>query len=125
MKRFLCLLLCLLLLIPTLVYGHSGRTDANGGHWDRKYGTGYHYHHGYPAHQHPNGVCPYEQPQQTQDSEEIKAIQKKLMDLGYDPKGVDGVYGSGTRAAVKQFQKDHGLVADGVCGPMTKAALGL
>ena len=38
---------------------HSGRTDSNGGHWD--YSTGeYHYHHGFPAHQHPNGVCPYD-----------------------------------------------------------------
>jgi len=27
----------------TLLYGHSGRTDANGGHYDRKTGT-YHYH---------------------------------------------------------------------------------
>lgn len=33
------------------VYAHSGKTDANGGHID--YDTGeYHYHHGYPAHDH-------------------------------------------------------------------------
>lgn len=41
---------------------HSGRTDANGGHHDYKNKSGlgsYHYHHGYPAHLHPNGVCPY------------------------------------------------------------------
>ena len=30
---------------------HPGRTDANGGHTDRSTGE-YHYHHGYPAHQH-------------------------------------------------------------------------
>lgn len=40
------------------VCAHSGRTDANGGHYNRSTGE-YHYHHGYPAHQHPNGVCPY------------------------------------------------------------------
>lgn len=42
---------------------HSGRTDANGGHHDYKNVSGlgsYHYHcGGYPAHLHPNGVCPY------------------------------------------------------------------
>lgn len=37
---------------------HSGRTDANGGHNDRING-GYHYHHGCPPHQHPNGTCKY------------------------------------------------------------------
>lgn len=30
---------------------HSGRTDANGGHWDHSSGE-YHYHHGYSAHDH-------------------------------------------------------------------------
>lgn len=38
---------------------HSGRTDSKGGHYDRSSGE-YHYHHGYSAHQHPNGVCPYD-----------------------------------------------------------------
>jgi hypothetical protein len=38
---------------------HSGRTDSRGGHHDRKNG-GYHYHHGMSAHQHPNGICPYD-----------------------------------------------------------------
>ena len=28
-----------------IVYAHSGRTDVNGGHWDRSTGT-YHYHTG-------------------------------------------------------------------------------
>lgn len=42
---------------------HPGRTDAQGGHRDNKNRSGlgsYHYHcGGYPAHLHPNGVCPY------------------------------------------------------------------
>lgn len=44
------------------VYAHSGRTDQFGGHKDTKNRSGlgrYHYHHGYPAHLHENGVCPY------------------------------------------------------------------
>ena len=46
--------------IPT--FAHSGRTDSSGGHRDNKNASGlgsYHYHHGYPAHLHPDGVCPY------------------------------------------------------------------
>lgn len=41
---------------------HSGRTDSNGGHKDNKNVSGlgnYHYHHGYDAHLHPDGICPY------------------------------------------------------------------
>ena len=51
--------ICLVLSISFVSSAHSGRTDSAGGHYDRSTGE-YHYHHGYPAHQHPNGVCPYE-----------------------------------------------------------------
>ena len=54
----LALLLALLCIPAAVVLAHPGRTDANGGHYNRSTGE-YHYHHGYPAHQHPNGVCPY------------------------------------------------------------------
>lgn len=40
------------------VSAHPGRTDSNGGHYNSFTGE-YHYHHGYPEHQHPNGQCPY------------------------------------------------------------------
>jgi hypothetical protein len=43
-----------------LSFAHSGRTDGKGGHHDNING-GYHYHHGYPAHDHPNGTCPYKE----------------------------------------------------------------
>lgn len=46
-----------------IAQAHSGRTDSQGGHHDYKNKSGlgsYHYHHGYPAHLHPNGVCPYD-----------------------------------------------------------------
>ncbi len=49
--------LLITLIIP--VFAHPGSLDANGGHYDRSTGE-YHYHHGYSAHQHENGECPYD-----------------------------------------------------------------
>ena len=51
---------------------HPGRTDEDGGHTDSSTGE-YHYHHGYPAHQHPNGVCPYENEEPYYQSRSSKA----------------------------------------------------
>lgn len=55
----------------------------------------------------------------------VVECQEDLISLEYDlaPYGADGKYGNKTVAAVKQFQKDHELVADGVCGPRTWEAL--
>ena len=51
--------------------------------------------------------------------------QKDLLKLGYDlsPYGADGKYGNITMREVKKFQTASGLTADGICGPMTWAAL--
>lgn len=38
---------------------------------------------------------------------------------------VDGINGPATKAAVKEFQRRSGLVADGIIGPKTLRALGL
>lgn len=62
MKRHLVLFLALLALLLTCsltVFAHSGRTDENGGHYDTSTGE-YHYHHGWPAHRHDGGKCPYD-----------------------------------------------------------------
>lgn len=61
-----------IILIGVNVYGHSGRTDARGGHKDNKNKSGlgsYHYHcGGHPAHLHTNGVCPYSSSSQSSKS---------------------------------------------------------
>ena len=37
----------------------------------------------------------------------------------------DGVFGPATEAALKRWQRSHGLMADGVAGPNTRAKMGL
>src|SRR3989442_12183804 len=56
---------------------------------------------------------------------DVTKLQQKLKDLGFDPNGVDGNFGPGTRDAVMAFQQSKGLQADGIAGPATLAALGL
>lgn len=53
----------------------------------------------------------------------VKQIQQALKDKGFDPGDVDGVLGRNTIAAVKLFQRQQGLNADGIVGPKTTAAL--
>ena len=55
----------------------------------------------------------------------VTLAQTELRNKGYDlgKCGVDGDFGRATEAAVKQLQKDAGLVQDGVIGPRTWAVL--
>ena len=48
-----------------------------------------------------------------------KLLQEKLVKLGYNTNGVDGIFGSGTYSAVREFQKTKGLSADGIVGQNT------
>lgn len=57
--------------------------------------------------------------------DEVRQIQKKLKDWGYYDGAVDGIYGSKTFAAVKNFQSKNGLNADGIAGEKTLSALGI
>lgn len=58
-------------------------------------------------------------------SSQIKSIQTKLKRWGYYNGAVDGVSGPKTVAAIKLFQKKNGLVADGIVGSKTAAAMGI
>ena len=55
--------------------------------------------------------------------EGVAALQNALKELGFYTKSVDGVYGRGTAAAVKAFQKQYHLTVDGVAGKKTLTAL--
>ena len=54
---------------------------------------------------------------------DVQVLQQTLKGLGFDPNGVDGNFGPGTKAAVIAFQQSKGLQADGLAGPATLAAL--
>ncbi len=61
--------------------------------------------------------------EQGDSGDAVKALQKRLIELGYMNGTADGDFGSATKAAVKLFQKQAGLTADGVAGPGTQSAL--
>lgn len=53
------------------------------------------------------------------NNSDVKKLQKALKILGYYDGDIDGDYGKGTTAAVKAYQEDHKLEADGVAGRST------
>lgn len=62
---------------------------------------------------------------QGSSGEMVKKIQQVLKNQGLYSGAIDGSYGSKTAAAVKQFQKNCGITADGICGPQTLKYMGL
>lgn len=111
-RLFLLTCICITFQTSTTL-AHSGRTDAQGGHHDYNNVSGlgsYHYHHGYPAHLHPNGICPYEtasntdttvpqetaSPEQTQENKENETappinivINGKQMEADFSPQMIE------------------------------------
>ena len=55
----------------------------------------------------------------------VRKLQRKLKKLGFNPGPIDGIFGKKTRAALIRFQKSRRLIADGIAGPRTLAALNL
>ena len=53
----------------------------------------------------------------------VKRLQEALKNRGYYSGKLDSTFGSGVHAAVKAFQKQYGLKADGIAGPATQNLL--
>jgi hypothetical protein len=61
--------------------------------------------------------------QRGDDGDEVMQLQEALVALGYDVGEPDGSFGPATEEAVKKFQADAGLEADGIAGPATLSAV--
>lgn len=57
--------------------------------------------------------------------EDVRRLQERLNALGFPCGAADGIFGPQTLCAVLAAQAAHSLVADGIAGPNTRAALGL
>ena len=55
--------------------------------------------------------------------DDVKAVQSRLFQLGYDPGAIDGKYGPLTVAAVSAFQVKAGVQNDGIVGSITRSKL--
>lgn len=54
---------------------------------------------------------------------QVKVLQWLLNDAGFDCGKADGIFGSKTKTAVRNYQKSKGLVVDGICGKNTWSKL--
>jgi len=54
--------------------------------------------------------------------DDVAELQERLLSLGFTPDRVDGVFGTHTEQAVRQFQSGVGLAVDGSVGPQTLRA---
>jgi peptidoglycan hydrolase-like protein with peptidoglycan-binding domain len=69
-----------------------------------------------PSNAHPVGTGEH--------GKRVSDLQSRLNALGFKPPlKVDGIFGPKTLAAVRAFQRSHGLKVDGLVGPKTTAAL--
>lgn len=104
-KKLFALILCVVvaLSVPVTVFAHPGRTDEYGGHYDWETGE-YHYHHGYPAHQHIDGYCPYDYDDEEPIDEDAPLKDKiRKLYVQYMNKGM-------THNEILQYLEAHGYV---------------
>ena len=62
-------------------------------------------------------------PQAMQRGSDVRHLQLRLTELGFDTGNSDGIFGPRTARAVSAFQREVGLVTGGSCGPDTMRAL--
>lgn len=57
--------------------------------------------------------------------DDVAALQRQLIEIGYLQGRADGVFAGATEAALRSFQRESGIRADGICGPATLRQLAL
>jgi N-acetylmuramoyl-L-alanine amidase len=60
---------------------------------------------------------------QPMTGDDVFALQERLLELGYDAGRPDGTFGSQTEQALRNFQREFGMLVDGICGAATLRAL--
>lgn len=55
--------------------------------------------------------------------DDVAELQRRLNSLGFDAGKEDGIFGSDSERAVREFQRNAGLTVDGICGPETVGSL--
>jgi N-acetylmuramoyl-L-alanine amidase len=55
--------------------------------------------------------------------DDVLTLQERLLELGFDPGRPAGIFDERTEAALRAFQREYGLVPDGLCGPATLRSL--
>lgn len=62
-------------------------------------------------------------PNHPQSGDDVAELQQRLLSLGFDCGRVDGIFARDSEHALRDFQRNVGLIADGTCGPATFKAL--
>lgn len=55
--------------------------------------------------------------------DDVAELQRRLSTLGFDPGGVDGIFGDQTAVALSDFQHNIGIASDAICGSQTLSEL--
>jgi hypothetical protein len=71
---------------------------------------------------HPSAPVTAPVPEGLHNAEYVQQALNAILKLS-PPLVIDNSFGKQTRAAVRQFQSHHGLTPDGICGPLTTAAI--
>jgi peptidoglycan hydrolase-like protein with peptidoglycan-binding domain len=69
-------------------------------------------------------TIPTETPEAPAPSEDVGALQQRLLELGYYTGEIDGIFNPETREALSDFQQQVGLARTGILDPLTRQQLG-
>jgi N-acetylmuramoyl-L-alanine amidase len=58
-----------------------------------------------------------------QVGDDVAQLQQRLLDMGFTPGRIDGIFGATTAQALSEFQRNMGIYPDGTLGPATYAVL--